>query len=476
MPSSFGWALVINRLPWHRKDSDFMALSNQAKKICIFGANVGNLNLGDEATFAVMLHNIRGNNGDAEVIGVCHNPADTAERYHIRALPVKGSGKKVKERAKATDQSIEGQVLGMWEAVRERIKLGLKRTPLLFIPMKVVRNIVTRGLKGIPDLLGEIRFIARSFNSIRNTGLFIFAGGGVLSDHSGGVLNFPYSVVKWSILAKIAGAKLAFVSVGAGPIYSLVSRYLFMYSLSLADYRSFRDEESKRLIDRIGVASNQGVFPDLVYSMRMDSFRNGSSSERVGNNIVGINPFPHCDPGFCPVPDAESYRRYIAQLASFVLWLMEKNYRVLFFPTQLRADPPVIKDLKDSLERGLGKPFQEDSLESPIRGLDDLMSQISKVDYVVATRFHGILFSFLLNKPVLGLCNHPKMENLMRDMGQGDYLLNIDTLNLETLKERFISLKSNSETIKERLELINVEYRHALSVQYDQVVSLLEKR
>ena len=450
--------------------------SNQAKKICIFGANVGNLNLGDEATFAVVLHNTRLKSEGAEVFGVCHNPPDTAERYRIRVFPIKRSGQEVKKETRAADQSIDSVGVGMWEDARERIKLRLKKTPLLFTLIKVLRNIVTGGLKGIPALLGEIRFITRSFNSIRNTGLFIFAGSGVLSDHSGGLSNFPYSVFKWSVLAKTAGAKLAFVSVGAGPINSLVSRYLFKYSLSLADYRSFRDEESKRLIERIGVASNQGVFPDLVHSMRMDSFRNGSSSKGVGNNIVGINLFPHCDPRFWPIPDVESYRRYITQLASFVLWLMDKNYRVLYFPTHLRADPPVIKDLKDVLERGLEKPFQEDFLESPIRGLDDLMSQISVMDFVVASRFHGILFSFLLNKPVLGISNHPKMENLMRDMGQGDYLLNIETLDLETLKERFISLKANSETIKERLKLINLEYRHALSVQYDQVVSLLEKR
>ena len=55
-------------------------------------------------------------------------------------------------------------------------------------------------------------------------------------------------------MARARGAKIAFVSVGAGPISSSLSKLLFRWSLSLASYRSFRDEGSRKLIESLGVS------------------------------------------------------------------------------------------------------------------------------------------------------------------------------------------------------------------------------
>lgn len=96
-------------------------------------------------------------------------------------------------------------------------------------------------------------------------------------------------------------------------------------------------------------------------------------------------------------------------------------------------------------------------------------------DFVVATRFHAILISFLLNKPVLGIANHPKMINLMRDMGQSEYVLDIDHFDLKSLVERFSLLESNREIIRDQIEKKIADFRIALNVQYNQVLDGLRQ-
>ena len=54
----------------------------------------------------------------------------------------------------------------------------------------------------------------------------------------------PYSLFKWVLMAKLRRCRVLFVSVGAGPIDRTLGRILVKATLSLADYRSYRDEAS----------------------------------------------------------------------------------------------------------------------------------------------------------------------------------------------------------------------------------------
>jgi polysaccharide pyruvyl transferase WcaK-like protein len=252
-----------------------------------------------------------------------------------------------------------------------------------------------------------------------------------------------------------------------------MSRYLLKYALLLGDYRSFRDNNSRKLIESIGVLNENQVFPDLVYSFNVNSAGHVLSSDRQ-SCIVGINPFPHCDPRYWPVRNIDAYRSYTEKLALFASWLVRNGYKVIYFPTQLRADSQVINDIKRILRENMGVKFEKHPQELPIHDLDTLVTQISMLDLVIATRFHGILLSFLLNKPVLGISNHPKMDNLMADMGQSNYLLNIDDFDLDTFIERFKSLESNRATVKSVIQEKISEYRYALEMQYQSVFSLLK--
>jgi polysaccharide pyruvyl transferase WcaK-like protein len=80
--------------------------------------------------------------------------------------------------------------------------------------------------------------------------------------------DLHYEILKWSIVAKLRGCKLLFVSVGAGPIAHSLSRLIVKSALSLADYRSYRDDFSMTSLDSIGFKrSKDRVYSDLAFSV-----------------------------------------------------------------------------------------------------------------------------------------------------------------------------------------------------------------
>ena len=98
--------------------------------------------------------------------------------------------------------------------------------------------------------------------------MLIVPGTGLLTDAYGLFGWGPYSLFKWSLLAKACRCKLLFVSVGAGPIYGALGRWFVKSALSLADFRSYRDDSTKQYLKSIGFHSdNDRVCPDLVFSL-----------------------------------------------------------------------------------------------------------------------------------------------------------------------------------------------------------------
>lgn len=181
---------------------------------------------------------------------------------------------------------------------------------------------------------------------------------------------------------------------------------------------------------------------------------------------MGINPFPHYYHFYSPQSDRSKYLSYLERLSSFIAWLLENGYPVLLFPTQIRADTLVIQDVMELLA-GRGIQASADRLLVPrIETVEELMEQLASLDLVVATRFHGILLPFLLHKPVLGISNHHKMSDLMMAMGQGEYLLDIERFDLESIIQRFQALEASAEAVKARIDERVKVFRKALEYQY----------
>jgi polysaccharide pyruvyl transferase WcaK-like protein len=189
------------------------------------------------------------------------------------------------------------------------------------------------------------------------------------------------------------------------------------------------------------------VGPDLVFGWE-PTIEPGPEPE---GRTVGLNVFPYRDWRYWPMYDPAAYAAYVDKISDVALWLLGQGYRVRLFPTQLRADVRVIKDVFEKLAGRLA-PGMEERLEvAVIASVDDMASEIRRSDVIVATRFHAIAIAMLMGKPVLGLCNESKMSDLMAQMGQAAYSLSLDSLEVPSVIARFGELQANRDRVAAEL-------------------------
>jgi polysaccharide pyruvyl transferase WcaK-like protein len=146
----------------------------------------------------------------------------------------------------------------------------------------------------------------------------------------------------------------------------------------------------------------------------------------------------------------------------------------VLFPTQLLLDPPVIGDIRRLIDKK-GRDLKEHVIEYPIRSFNDLISMIARTDLIVATRFHGVVIPYALNKSVLGIAYAAKTYDLMKQTGQGEYTIDIKGCSLMDMQKCFVSLESKKEDNEEKIRKQLLTYREALEHQYQEVFRLLER-
>src|SRR4051812_8449157 len=179
--------------------------------ISFFG-NFGTQNLSNEYTLRAMLASARKYLPDTEINIICPEPEETSARQRVPAVPMS-------YRYGAAFQRKAKQASNHWAA-------KLLRRLLIRVPL-------------------ELRECVRAWRALQHTRMLVMTGTGMLCDFGIRPFDLHYEILKWSILAKARGAKLLFVSVGAGPIARPLSRFMVKRAVALADYRSYRDRFSK---------------------------------------------------------------------------------------------------------------------------------------------------------------------------------------------------------------------------------------
>jgi polysaccharide pyruvyl transferase WcaK-like protein len=411
-----------------KKDS---AVAKRGKKIAFFG-HFGWGNFGNESTLQAMLCYLRRLAPNSEFKCICTGPETVA-----------------------TDHKID--------AVRSRdiiVKAWTLNNPVSRLTRKLVIGIPSefyRWLKGVKTLW--------------RADAMMVPGTGVLTDAYTMLDWGPYEMLRWSVTAKLCRCKLFFVSVGAGPIYSSIGRFCVKRALSLADFRSYRDESTLRYLNDIGFpAGNDPVYPDLAFSLPRNVMPHGCEPER--RRVVGLGLMEYAGKYSVEKPTSAVYSAYLETLVEFVKWLLTRDYSVRLLIGDL-VDVPVTREFKSLLKKCLTTHEVERIIDEPVKSVADLLEQLAETDIVVATRFHNVLLSLVLDKPVLGISFHHKCSSLMRQMGMSEFCQDINYLNAGRLIEQFCDLEKNAVRLKPLIKQKTEEFRSALDKQYKLIVNEL---
>jgi polysaccharide pyruvyl transferase WcaK-like protein len=410
--------------------------------------HMGYGNMGDAAVQEAFIANIKRRLPNAVLIGFSLNPDDTRKRHNIASYPIRWCH----PGWKGTDApQAQAKVFDL----NSKLKSYLKRCRILYV-----------WAKPIHDFMRELAHLMRSYDTVRFLDILIISGGGQLSELW---REMPYNVFKFCLLAKLSRTPLLIVGVGAGPLERPSSKFFARWSVRLANYTSFRDVESQTLLRNLGVKTQTHVCPDPAYALDLRDYVTGKPSNTLTARI-GLNPMGFCDPRVWPRKDEAVYGRYLDKLAAFSSWLLAQNYHLEIFTSDSSVDLQAIADLKkrliDASPNGSSKVAYR-----PVACLKELLVQMSTFDFVITSKFHGVVFSHLLAKPVIGLSYHPKIDDLMRTVGHLRYCLPIEHFDVDSLIETFQTLVHNGDDLRSLFRKTAATYADALQVEFDNCFS-----
>src|SRR5262249_44618683 len=238
-------------------------------------------------------------------------------------------------------------------------------------------------------------------------------------------------------------------------------------ALALADYRSYRDASSKDHLEAIGLdVKNDAVYPDLAFSLPRAVAPINHDPGREGA-VIGVGLMNYHNRLGRSGNDETIYRDYLGRLACFVVRLLERRYTVRLLIGDLVWDEGVRQDLRKELEERRLKYEDGRIIDEPASSVGELLSQLSSVDVVVASRFHNILLALMLRKPVVAISYHEKFQPLMNGVGLGEFCQDIEHIDVDDLIGKVVRLQENASGIKLQIARETESYRAALDEQYE---------
>lgn len=434
-----------------------MKYQERLYRIGLFG-HYGQNNLGDEAVILSSIQNLSERIPNLDLVGLSINPDDTRERYQIESFPIRNKNSTKHISPDVPSNNGESQSSGLF--------IRLKK----ITPDKIKRSQILSGLVHLLGNLGsEIRFLRTARKRLQKMDALLICGSGQLEDF-GGPWGYPYTILKWVLLAKSTGAKVFIASVGAGPPSHPLSYWMYKQALKRVDYLSFRNDWSKKVIeDRIPKA-NGLIYPDLAHSLKtVPTVRRNGQKEKM---TVAINAMPAFNKLLMKGGSREKYDIYVENIAQLVNHVQQRGFAVNLFNSHT-ADLDVIDEVIEHLKNMSNSNVEQITIARNDT-VQELVNTISGADLVVATRFHSTMIPLLMGKPVIGLCYHTKSKVLLTEVGLGDYYVDINDFTAQELCKKFDSLSENIDAAKKELASKNQHYSKLMDEQWDRIVELIK--
>jgi polysaccharide pyruvyl transferase WcaK-like protein len=108
-----------------------------------------------------------------------------------------------------------------------------------------------------------------------------------------------------------------------------------------------------------------------------------------------------------------------------------------------------------------------------IRTWRDLVAVLRDTDYLIASRLHGTILGFVTQTPAVAISFDPKVDWVMEDLHQTDYLLQIRDFTAEEVLNALDRIKVRRDAVVERI----ASYRQGIlsdsARQYDSLARLV---
>jgi polysaccharide pyruvyl transferase WcaK-like protein len=399
-----------------------MQVKRAPARIGLFGLfGVGNF--GNEGSLEAMLRFLRSARPQSELVCICSDPARVQQEHGIQARPM--------------------------------------RCPS---PTSAIFRALDRVLLRLPRVL---HLALQTLHEARTVDALIIPGTGILDDFGERPWATPLSLCLWCVTARLCGAKVAFVSIGAGPINHTTNLRLMKLAARMAHYRSYRDTVSRDFMRGIGLDTfRDPIYPDIAFTLPEPQQRPGKAPDRP--LTVGLGVMAYYGWQADPHRGKAIYECYVGKLARFTNWLLRTGHRVRLLTGQA-SDQRAVDDLLALV--AAGNPSAGDRIVAePAASLHDLMRQLLDTEVVVATRFHNVVCALKLGKPTISLGYADKNDALLMEVGLGDFCQHVEQINVDLLIRQFTRLLAGRKAYEARIRCTTARIQKQLA-QQDRLLS-----
>lgn len=231
--------------------------------------------------------------------------------------------------------------------------------------------------------------ISDIIGAISKSDILISGGGSLLQDVTSlkSLIYYLFIIFIGLSLRK----KVIIFAQGIGPIKNPIGQILTRNILKHCTYVSVRDDKSKALMDKWGIKAD--LLCDPIFSTKIDNIKK--------ENIVAIQ-----------------LRDFRTMSEDFIDRLAQKVCKE--FPDKKIE----IYSFQDSIDLEVCKKFQksinllnsdiETTLYSNLTN-EEIISKISKAQYIIAMRFHAIIIGLLTNAKILAINYDIKVEKIAKE-------------------------------------------------------------
>jgi polysaccharide pyruvyl transferase WcaK-like protein len=427
-------------------------------------------NFGDASIQDAFIANIRSRLPRAQFSGISLNCDNFLERHGTQAYPLCNFNSPYYGMAYSAGSQRDP---GMHTGARSSRASGLKslvRSALSWIPgvLPLSRKLSLR----FRSAKKEIQHWIGGYHFLRKQDLLVVSGGGQLDEEWGGPWGHPFTLLKWALLSRTARIPFAVVSVGVGKIGSFKCRCFLSTALRLAKYRSYRDKHSRELSGRLLLDSlHDSVVPDLAFSFPLSDLTPSENLRSLakGKTIVAISPISYAKPESWPLRDRSLYDRYLRHIAEIVRLLSSSGYFVVVVWSS-NSDRQAVSDLRQLFEvpGDQTTPFYSPALQS----WKELVAILLSADILVASRLHSVILGALSQKPTIAISFDPKVDWVMEDLNQTDYLTQIRDFTPVEVAQMVQRIQTHRNDIEHELATYRQQIQPVLAKQYDSLAEM----
>lgn len=245
-------------------------------------------------------------------------------------------------------------------------------------------------------------------SAIRACDIFVSGGGSLLQD-----VTSLRNVVYYSGLMRLARLMRKPVVVyaqGIGPLNKKVSQRLARVAVQGARVITVRDDDSKTLLQRIGVTRKIEVVSDPVWALQPTKTETTATSLAWN---VALRSWPN-------VEDEQAIEYSTRTFAAICQAARQADVDLRFLPMQPSEDAPLAETYRGEMSE------RDEIVDLNDLHPRDVMTHCGQGDVMIAMRLHALIFAAAQGMPCIAINYDPKVESLAKLIGAP--LLSIEDL------------------------------------------------